>query len=238
MGYLSQLCSWLSRWFRGLKNPRNAAADLASNGASPAAPFSAPLPTPEILIVGLGNPGQQYAATRHNVGFWIVDRLAERAGAIWREEPTFEALVACVELHGRTCLLAKPLTFMNRSGVTALAACERWSSLDPTTDLLVLYDDMDLPTGRIRLRPKGGNGGHNGIGDIIEALATKAISRLRFGVGHPGADGPPVIDWVLSPFAEEEAEVLRAAVDRAADAVGGVVEGGIVSAMGQFNAQN
>lgn len=238
MGYLSQLCSWFSRWFRGLKNPRNAVADLASNGASPAAPFSAPLPTPEILIVGLGNPGQQYAATRHNVGFWIVDRLAERAGAIWREEPTFEALVAYVELHGRTCLLAKPLTFMNRSGVTALAACERWSSLDPTTDLLVLYDDMDLPTGRIRLRPKGGNGGHNGIGDIIEVLATKAISRLRFGVGHPGADGPPVIDWVLSPFAEEEAEVLRAAVDRAADAVGGVVEGGIVSAMGQFNAQN
>ena len=88
------------------------------------------------------------------------------------------------------------------------------------------------------IAPKGRKRGHNGIGDIIEALATKAISRLRFGVGHPGADGPPVIDWVLSPFAEEEAEVLRAAVDRAADAVGGVVEGGIVSAMGQFNAQN
>ena len=196
------------------------------------------LPVPDALIVGLGNPGPQYSATRHNVGFWIVERLAERAGEVWRDEPDLEALVACIELGGQQCLLMKPQTFMNRSGATVQAACERWPELDPTTALIVLYDDMDLPTGRIRLRPKGGNGGHNGIGDILNALETKAISRLRFGVGHPGAEGPPVIDWVLSAFSEEEAEVLEVAVDRAADAIGVALESGLVAAMGQFNAQD
>ena len=118
------------------------------------------------------------------------------------------------------------------------AALERWPSLDPATDVIVVYDDMDLPTGRIRLRPSGGAGGHRGIGDIIDALGTKAIPRLRFGVGHPGPDGPSVIDWVLAPFPDSELELLEEAAARAADAVRVALSEGVPAAMGQFNASS
>jgi PTH1 family peptidyl-tRNA hydrolase len=190
---------------------------------------------PTRLIVGLGNPGSKYEATRHNVGFRIVERLADRRSGVWHHDPTLDAKISTVEIEGEVCLLVEPQTFMNRSGAALLAVLERWPELDPKKDLLIVYDDLDLPTGRIRLRPRGGGGGHRGIGDILVELDTKEIPRLRFGVGHPGSAGK-VIDWVLAPFAvEEEATVLPAALERAADAVEWTIRDGVTSAMGQFN---
>lgn len=196
----------------------------------------ADLPTPDWLVLGLGNPGPRYAATRHNAGFRVVERLAERSHASWRDDPAIEARVAPCRIDEVECLLVQPQTFMNASGRTLEAALDVWPTLDPETRLLVVYDDMDLPLGRIRLRPKGGAGGHNGIGDILDRLGTRSVARLRFGVGHPGAAGPAVLDWVLSPFADEEAEALEVAIERAADAVEAAMREGVVPAMGRFNA--
>ena len=192
---------------------------------------------PERLIVGLGNPGSQYAATRHNIGFRILERLAERAGGQWRMDRDLEARIAAVELAGRACLLVEPQTFMNRSGRSVARALDRWPDLDPSSDLLIAYDDMDLPTGRIRLRPKGGGGGHNGIGSVLAELDTKEIPRLRFGVGRPES-GAGVLDWVLAPFLPEEEDLLHAAVDRAVEAIEASIRDGVSVAMGQFNASS
>ncbi|MBJ20070.1 MAG: aminoacyl-tRNA hydrolase [bacterium] len=197
-------------------------------------PRPEPVRAPSRLIVGLGNPGPQYALTRHNIGFRVVERLADRAGAEWREEASLDARVTAIELAGEDCLLLEPQTFMNRSGRSVAAACERWPDLDPTTDVFVVYDDLDLPTGRIRLRASGGGGGHRGIGDVLDELGTRALPRLRFGVGHPGS-GEEVIGWVLGPFPEDEEAELPAAVDRAADAIESALRDGIPAAMGQFN---
>lgn len=198
--------------------------------------------TPTRLIVGLGNPGSKYTATRHNVGFRIVEMLADRhrdglrgRRGEWRNDRALDAKISFVELDREVCLLVEPQTFMNRSGKALLAVFERWPELDPKTDLLIVYDDLDLPTGRIRLRPSGGGGGHRGIGDILLELDTKEIPRLRFGVGHPG-DAGEVIDWVLEPFtAEEEATVLPVSLSRAVDAIEMVIREGVTPAMGQFN---
>ena len=204
---------------------------------------SEPQAPPSKLVVGLGNPGARYVRTRHNIGFRIVERLAERHAAHWRLDEALAARLAWIELPGplpeqpaQTIALLAPQTFMNRSGESVLAAFDRWPDLDPRSDLIVVHDDLDLPTGRIRLRPRGGAGGHNGIGDILERLASQDVARLRFGIGHPG-DAGAVLDWVLGPFTPaEEAEILPAAIDRAADALEGALQEGVVSAMGRFNA--
>ena len=144
-------------------------------------------------------------------------------------------MLSIVELGDETVALMAPQTFMNRSGESVDAALARWPELDPARHVLIVYDDLDLPAGKIRLRPSGGAGGHNGIGSILERLDSKAVARLRFGVGRPDA-GIPVIDWVLSAFAEDvEAEILPDSVDRAVRAIEAVVAGGITTAMGQFN---
>jgi len=190
---------------------------------------------PALVIVGLGNPGSRFERTRHNVGFRVVEKLADRFDGCWQEDPGLEARTCRVEIAGRPCLLVEPLTFMNRSGGSVRRIFERWPDLDPTKDLLVIEDDLDLPTGRIRLRPGGGAGGHRGLGDILDALGTKTIPRLRFGIGHPGASAT-VIDWVLAPFSsEEENEVLPKALEHAANAVETRVREGLISAMGRFN---
>lgn len=190
---------------------------------------------PEWLLVGLGNPGPRYATTRHNVGFRILEQLAARAGGAWRNDRALEARTAPVELAGRRCLLVEPQTFMNRSGRSVEAALERWPELDPTQRVLVVYDDVDLPTGRIRLRPSGGAGGHRGIGDILEVLGRTDVPRLRFGVGRP-AWSSQVPDWVLEPFSDEEERTLPEAIARAVEALEAVVREGLRPAMGQFNA--
>ena len=195
-----------------------------------------PVRGPTRLIVGLGNPGSKYQTTRHNVGFRIVEMLADRHQGEWHHDRSLDAKISCVEIAGEVCLLVEPQTFMNRSGASLLAVLERWPELQPETDLLIVYDDLDLPTGRIRLRPSGGGGGHRGIGDILRELDTRAIPRLRFGVAHPGS-AREVIDWVLEPFAtEEESAVLPGALARAVEAIEMVIRDGVTPAMGQFNA--
>jgi len=194
------------------------------------------LPVPSILVVGLGNPGPKFLGTRHNIGFRVIQTLVERNCGDWLEDRDTQSMLSIIEMAGNTVALMAPQTFMNLSGESVIAALARWTSLDSTTDLIVVYDDLDLPTGRIRLRPNGGAGGHNGIGDILERLDSKDVVRLRFGIGHPGASGA-VLDWVLGPFSEaEEERVLPEAIDWAADAVEAVVASGVREAMSRFNA--
>ena len=198
--------------------------------------LSSSVAAPTRLIVGLGNPGDQYARTRHNVGFRVVDLLADRFSAEWVFETALDARTCRIELGGESCLLVQPQSFMNVSGAATRAVLDRWPSLEPATDLLIIYDDMDLPTGRIRLRPRGGDGGHRGIGDILRELETKEVPRLRVGVGHPGSS-EKVVGWVLDAFSvEEEALVLPELLRRSADAVEATIRDGVVSAMGRFNA--
>jgi len=165
----------------------------------------------------------------------VLDVLAERAGVGWTVDGALRARFASATLAGACCGLLAPRTFMNRSGESVAAALRCWPELVPERDLLVVYDDLDLPLGRLRLRPGGSAGGHRGMSDIARVLATDAIPRLRFGIGRP-PEGVAVVDWVLEPFdAAEAASVLPAALARAADAVAGVVELGLVAAMGRFN---
>ncbi len=219
---------WRQRWGRGSDTDRRGAPSASSMGPGV-------LGTPTKLIVGLGNPGEQYASTRHNIGFRIVELLADRFASAWRDEPSLEARVCPIEMGSESCLLIEPQRMMNRSGGAIQAALARWPELDPPTDLLIIYDDMDLPTGRLRLRPRGGSGGHRGIGDILHVLESKEVPRLRVGVGHPGSQ-EQVVDWVLKPFSsDEEALILPAVLVRAGDAVEAAIRDGVQSAMGQFN---
>lgn len=224
----------MSRLRQALARLFGRAASAEQGGEPPAS--EAPLPTPERIVVGLGNPGPKYAETRHNVGFRVVERLAERAEGAWRSAPALDARVAPVTIAGRACLLVQPQTFVNRSGRTVEAILDRWPELDPAHDLVVVYDDLDLPVARLRLRPSGGHGGHNGLRDILAVLDRRDVPRLRFGVGHPGARGDAVVDWVLTPFAADEQATLEAGIERAADAIEATIADGIEAAMGRFNA--
>lgn len=203
-------------------------------------------PAPAKLIIGLGNPGPEYAATRHNIGFRIVERLAARGEAEWVSDDELRSEWATVRIADQVVALLAPQTFMNRSGEALVAALDRWPHLDPMSDVLIVFDDLDLPVGRIRLRPRGGAGGHNGLRDLQEQLGTYLeaspdsspdLPRLRFGVGRP-ARGEPIIDWVLGPFDDpSEADTLPEAIERAAEAVGVFVEAGVTAAMQRFNAE-
>jgi len=187
------------------------------------------------LIVGLGNPGTKYAETRHNAGVLVLERLAEREAASWELDRGLRARIAWLEREGGPHLLLLPQTFMNRSGESVVSALRRWPDIGVEEDLIVVYDDLDLPTGRIRLRPSGGAGGHRGMADIVDRLETRSIPRLRFGIGHPG-DSASVVDWVLERFAASEQAELSEALDRAADAILSASSEGVSRAMGRFNA--
>ncbi len=193
---------------------------------------------PDRVVLGLGNPGPEYEATRHNAGFRVVEHLAARHGAAWIPAPAFDARVARADVAGLDCLFVEPLTFMNRSGRTAAAIAARWPELDFSAHALVVFDDLDLPLGRIRLRGEGGGGGQRGMSDILDALDTRALPRLRFGVGHPGASGHAVIDWVLAPFDAEDTALLEETTARAATAIEVALREGLAVAMGRFNARN
>lgn len=182
------------------------------------------------LIVGLGNPGREYAGTRHNVGFLAVSQLAKQYRISVRG--AFGPAIAgrgCVA--GEEVMLLQPTTFMNRSGAAVSYAIQRLHL--PLTELLVIYDDLDLPVGKLRLRAAGSSGGHNGIKSIIAALGGQEFSRLRIGIGRP--DSAEVIDYVLqSPRGDERAQ-LNEALDRAVQAVAAWVELGVERAASQWN---
>ena len=183
------------------------------------------------LIVGLGNPGKKYERTRHNVGFLVVDRLAQRHGLKVNEEHG-NALVAEWRVDGDRAVLAKPQTFMNRSGTAVRDLLHEYHG--SAEDLIVIYDDLDLPLGRIRLRAQGSAGGHRGILSIIEYLAGAAFLRVRVGIGRP-PEGIDPADFVLSPFDDQERGDAEKAVERAAAAVGSLLEDGPRHAMELYN---
>ena len=184
------------------------------------------------LIVGLGNPGEQYVKNRHNVGFQSVTHLAERHGLRFGEKQ-HKARLASGTIRGQRVVLAKPFTFMNDSG-HSVAALARWYKLDPATELLVVYDDLDLPFETIRLRPNGSAGGQNGVRSIIAQLGTQTFPRLRVGIGRP-TDRQDPRDYVLNNWSREQSPKLPALYDRVADAVETVLTDGLVLAMTRFN---
>ncbi|BAW81173.1 peptidyl-tRNA hydrolase [Candidatus Nitrosoglobus terrae] len=151
--------------------------------------------TPIWLLVGLGNPGSQYAQSRHNVGFWWVENLARELGARFKPEAKFFGDYARMSWCGHDILLLKPTTFMNHSGQAVLALLSYYQI--PPQQLCIIHDDLDLPSGVARLKREGGHGGHNGLRDIINRLGLKHFLRLRLGIGHPG-NGQDVVGYVLS----------------------------------------
>jgi peptidyl-tRNA hydrolase, PTH1 family len=188
-------------------------------------------PGPAWLVVGLGNPGSRYAPTRHNVGFAVAERLADRwrAGP-WREE--CRSRVAEGRFAGLLVLLAEPQTYMNRSGEALRALVER-AALPPER-VLVIHDDLDLPFRRLRIRTGGGAGGHKGIRSILEELGSEAFLRLKIGIGRPEEPGEGA-DYVLSPFSGEERDVLPDLLERAAEAVESVIVEGPSRAMNRYH---
>jgi PTH1 family peptidyl-tRNA hydrolase len=194
---------------------------------------------PQKLVVGLGNPGPRHAPSRHNAGFRVARRFAERLG-IALVEDAFQGRFGRGRLRcggaGPTLDVAVllPSTWMNRSG-DAVAEATRALDLEPSRDLLLVSDDVDLPFGRIRLRPGGGAGGQRGLAHVIDRLATREIPRLRFGVGRP-PEGAATSDHVLEPFSPSEEAALPAILDRAADAIERALCDGVAAAMNAFNA--
>jgi PTH1 family peptidyl-tRNA hydrolase len=183
------------------------------------------------LIIGLGNPGGEYLATRHNVGFEVTDLIAARAGARFRRG-RFRAVQAEAQVAGARVILVQPRTYMNRSGVSVRGAVNYYKT--PLSQVLVICDDVHLPPGRVRLRRSGSAGGHNGLTSIIQALGSSEFPRLRIGVGEP----PPhmgQIDYVLGRFEPEERKEIAAAIAAAADAVEVWIAEGIEAAMNRFN---
>lgn len=185
------------------------------------------------LIVGLGNPGQRYASTRHNIGWMVVDALAAKHG-FSLDKRGFEGLYGEMRLPGLDdkVIILKPLTYMNLSGRSAGAAM-RFFKVDPA-DMLVIFDDLDLPPGKLRLREAGGSGGHRGMKSIIEQIGSEAFPRLKIGIGRP-APGWEVPDWVLTPFSADDGPLVSAAMDRAVDAVRAYLLSGIDKSMSDFN---
>jgi len=183
------------------------------------------------MIVGLGNPGPEYAATRHNLGFRVVDTLAAAAGAAVNRKQ-HRALVGTAVIGRGKVVLAKPQTYMNASG-QAVGPLVAWYKIAPE-DLLVVLDDFDLAPGCLRLRPGGGPGGHKGLASVIEALGTDRFARLRVGIGKPPAvmEGA---DWALGTFGPAESGEVDAAVKLAAAAAAEFVTGGLTRAMNLYN---
>ena len=184
----------------------------------------------DLLVVGLGNPGAQYAQTRHNVGWVVVDELARRLDGRWRAK--FSGQLAEVRLDGLRLALLKPETFMNDSG-RSVAAAARFFKVEPDS-LLVVHDDVDLESGRLQARAGGGLAGHNGLRSLAQSLGTQEFLRLRIGVGRPGRGDPrSVADYVLSPFELEED--VGALVTHAANAVETIAHEGVEAAKQRFN---
>jgi PTH1 family peptidyl-tRNA hydrolase len=185
------------------------------------------------FIAGLGNPGTEYAATRHNIGFVLADRLAARWRAAWSLEKKFQARLARAELDGRKVILGQPQTFMNDSGA-AVGAVGRFYQL-PAERILIVVDDADLPLGKLRLRPDGSSGGHHGLESIEAALGTRGYPRLRLGIGRRAEDDRQIAHYVLDRFEAAERKAMEEVLDRAVQQVECWLSAGINEAMNKFN---
>jgi peptidyl-tRNA hydrolase, PTH1 family len=186
---------------------------------------------PQALVAGLGNPGRQYQNTRHNVGFRVIDLLAQRH-RIDVSSTEKRAFVGYGRVEETSVLLAKPITFMNLSG-ECIAPLAKMANLKPE-DVVVLSDEMDLPLGRLRIRRGGSAGGHNGLKSLIQHLGSDAFVRIRIGVGRPGSDAGS-IDHVLGKFQRDELELVDDVLQRAADAVECILREGLEPAMNRYN---
>lgn len=191
------------------------------------------------LVVGLGNPGEEYAHHRHNVGYWTINRLARKHGIAF-DVRTSSYFLGEGRIAGRPLALAKPRTYMNRSGDAVWNLVKRLK-LDEASELLVVYDELDLPVGKVRIRPGGGPGGQKGVAHIIERLGTDRFPRVRIGIGRPLVDGQPtwdpeaVANYVLSDPPPEERALLDEAVARAVEAIEVAISEGLEAAMNRFN---
>jgi peptidyl-tRNA hydrolase, PTH1 family len=189
--------------------------------------------TPLKLIVGLGNPGAEYARTRHNAGFWLVDELARRHGGTFRSEGKHQAELARTRIQGEDVWLVKPMTFMNRSGGPVSSVLNFYKLR--AADMLVAHDEIDLPSGTVRLKDAGGHGGHNGLRDIIAAQGD-AFWRLRIGVGHPGTKNQ-VVDFVLTQAGKDEQRAIDETIQDGADAIEQMLLVGAAIAMNKLHSR-
>jgi PTH1 family peptidyl-tRNA hydrolase len=185
------------------------------------------------LIVGLGNPGREYARTRHNAGFMVLDRLAEQWKAEWRSEKKFNARLARVERDEKRILLCQPETFMNASG-EAVSAVMGFQKI-PAERMLVAVDDADLPFGDIRLRPDGSSGGHHGLESVEQHLGTREYARQRIGIGRDDPAARRISGYVLSPFRADERELLEKVLQKACEQIECWLAAGAAQAMNRFN---
>ena len=184
------------------------------------------------LIAGLGNPGREYENTRHNAGFASIDRLAEK-NHISIDMKKFQALCGTGYIGGQKVLLLKPQTYMNLSGESLRAACD-FFKIDPEQELIVIYDDISLEPGQLRVRKKGSAGGHNGMKNIIAHLGTQDFPRIRVGVGEK-PQGWDLADYVLGHFSKEEQQVMQESFDRAADAAAALLSEEVQQVMNEYN---
>ena len=184
------------------------------------------------LIVGLGNPGQKYANTRHNMGFLTVDLLAEKAG-VKLNKVKFKSAYNIMNFAGCKCLVLKPQTYMNLSGEAVREAVQFYKI--PADHVLVIYDDISLPVGKLRVRPTGSAGGHNGIKNIIAHLGTQDFPRVKIGVGAPEGGGAEMVDWVIGAPSQAERKVLVESFEKAIQAAACIIEHGCQQAMNDFN---
>jgi PTH1 family peptidyl-tRNA hydrolase len=185
---------------------------------------------PAKLIVGLGNPGKEYARNRHNVGFQLLDKVAEKYGLSF-DRIESRALLAQGEFAGLGVILLKPLTFMNQSGQAVRPTVRRYNI--PIAHMLIAYDDLDLPLGKVRLRERGGAGGHKGMESVISVLGTQDIARLRIGIGRPKRGSPD--EYVLQDFSLEESIVMEETFEKAVAALERFLREGIIAAMNEYN---
>ena len=183
------------------------------------------------LIVGLGNPGQKYEHTRHNMGFLTVDLLAEKLG-VKLNKVKFKAAYNIVKFAGCKCLVMKPQTYMNLSGEAVREAAQFYKI--PAERVLVIYDDVSLPVGKLRVRPSGSAGGHNGIKNIIAHLGTQDFPRVKIGVAAPGEEGD-MVDWVIGVPSQAERKILAESFEKAIDAAECIISDGCQKAMNRFN---
>lgn len=188
--------------------------------------------SPIQLIVGLANPGKQYADTRHNAGAWFIEELARDNHAALRAESKYHGLHSLVKIHNQTCHLLIPTTFMNLSG-QAVRACMSYHKIDPSA-ILVAHDEIDLPAGTIKLKFDGGDGGHNGLKDIIRHLGTKQFHRLRIGVGRP-KNSSDVADYVLDAPSKSDRQSIDTAIAKAHTILPYLMEGEIQRAMQELH---
>lgn len=184
------------------------------------------------IIVGLGNPGDRYSLTKHNIGYMVVDMLAIKLGTIFKYENKFKAQMAQIVLNGEKVLLAKPETFMNLSGESIRSILDFYKLSNK--DFLVVYDDVSMDVGAVRFRDKGSDGGHNGIKSVIQHLGTQEFDRMKIGIG-PQPENMPLEAYVLQNFSKEQIENLKEVIEYSLDAISYYVDNDILKTQSKYN---